>query len=335
MTISLQNLRSITPGVTPASLAPGQLCFNLADDVMFVGDGSSYKTSFDGTQQSAPAGAGWFSMPLKQSNLGQYFIINPQSFGDNPVDGDTLTYSASLGKAVWLPTADVSSIYTTTNSLVASSPGTSTNEKISNALSVTPIEGDAVIVSGVPGDQYQGYYLFLSGSWTYAAGYAGPTAVQVPFANSGTGLLATNVQGALSELSSTKLQKPSNAPDTGDVLVWGGGAPLWQTPSVVYPTAAQVSWDNTGTELPYTNVQDALSFAVITSEQALQEADSAQADATAAQVTANIALTAADDAETNAANALAIANTALPKAGGTMTGDIVFSNGQPVDAGIY
>jgi hypothetical protein len=30
-----------------------------------------------------------------------------------------------------------------------------------------------------------------------------------------------------------------------------------------------------------------------------------------------------------------LANAALPKSGGTMTGDIVFNNGQLVDAGTY
>ena len=335
MTLNVQNLRSITPGVEPVSLLPGQLCFNLADDIMFVGDGSSYKTSFDGTQVPAAAGSGWFSIPLRQSELGQYFLVNPSSYGDVPSDGDVLTYSSSLGKPIWLQAAEVSSIYTTTNSLVASSPGTSTNEKISNALGVTPIEGDSVVVSGIPGDQYQGYYLFLSGNWTYAAGYAGPTAIQVPFDNSGSGLLATTVQGAISELSSTKLPIANNSPVTGNVLTWGSGTPTWVASESLFPTASEVSYDNIGTGIPYSNVQQGLTYVWDTAQDALSEANSAQADATAAQVTANLALTESNDAVSTANNAFALASAALPKTGGTMTGNINFNNGQPVDAGTF
>lgn len=342
MSMILQNLRSVTPGVTPEGLSPGQLCFNLADSVMFVGDGSNFQTSFDGSQNPAPIGQGWFSVPLRQDSLGQYFLVNPASYGEIPSDGEILTYSSTLGKPVWLPSAEVSSVYTTTNSLVASSPGVSLNEKISNALGVTPIEGDSVIVSGVPGDQYQGYYLFTSGSWTYAAGYAGPTAIQVPFNNFGTGLLATNVQSALAELSTSKLNNATNLPNTGEILSWGFGAPVWIPSETLFPTASNVEYDNSGTGIPYDNVQQALTYVWQGAQDALAEANSAQADATAAQVTANLALSQSNDAvdtannaESVANNALAVASTALPKAGGTMTGDIVFSNGQPVDAGTF
>lgn len=342
MSMILQNLRSVSPGVVPEGLAPGQLCFNLADDIMFVGDGSNTKTSFDGTQIPAAPGEGWFSIPLRQSSLADFFLVNPESYGEIPADGEILTYSSSLGKPIWLPSAEVSSTYTTTNALVAAAPGVSVNEKISNALGITPIEGDAVVVSGVPGDQYQGYYLFLSGNWTYAAGYAGPTAIQVPYVNTGSGLLATNVQAALTELGQSKLAVASNTPSLGNVLTWGSTAPLWVAAESLYPTASDIEYNNTGTGIPYSNVQDALSYVWTTAQDALNEANSAQNDATAAQVTANLALTESNDAvatannaETVANNAFTLASAALPKTGGTMTGNITFNNGQPVDAGSY
>lgn len=343
MSMILQNLRSVTPGIVPESLAPGQLCFNLADEIMFVGDGSNTQTSFDGSQVATAAGTGWFSIPLHLNGLAEYFLQNPASYGDNPADGDILTYSGATGKPVWLPGGStVSSAYITTNANVVAAPGISANEKISNALGITPVEGDSVIVSGAPGDTYQGFYIFISGLWTFAAGYADPTALQVPYNNSVSGLLASTVQAALDELASTKLQKATNAPSNGSILSWAGSAPVWINPGSIYPTASDVSFDPTGTAIPYTNVQQALVYTWDKSLEALTEANSAQDDATAAQVTANLALDAANDAvaissnaETTANNALAVASTALPKAGGTMTGDIVFNNGQPVDAGTF
>lgn len=343
MSIILQNLRSETPGFTPTGLSPGQLCFNVADDIVFIGDGTNTKTLFNGTQTPVTPGTGWFSVPLSRNILDTFFISNPESYGDNPSDGDVLAYSASVGKPVWLPSSsETAAIYTTTNSLVASSPGTSANEKISNALGIAPVEGDSVVVSGIPGDQYQGFYLFHSGSWVYAAGYAGPTAIQVPFNNAGSGLLASTVQSALVELSNGKLEKATNIPATGQVLSWSGTGPLWVNETDVYPTAAQVSYDNTLSGIPATNVQDALTLTWQKAGDALAEANSAQADATSAQVTANIALTNSNaalansvNAQNDAANALVVANSALPRSGGTMTGDINFNDNQPVDAGLF
>jgi hypothetical protein len=109
-----------------------------------------------------------------------------------------------------------------------------------------------------------------------------------------------------------------------------------------YPTASQVSYNNSVSGIPATNVQDALTLTWQRADDALQEADSAQDDATAAQDTANIALTNSNTALVNSVNAvndaaaaLAVANSALPLSGGTMTGDIVFNDGQPVDAGSF
>lgn len=359
----LQNLRSTVPGVVPEGLAPGQLCFNLADDIMFVGDGSNSQTSFDGSQVATAAGTGWFSIPLHLNGLSEYFLQNPSFYGDNPSDGEVLTFSTVRGKPVWSPPAQASVSYVTTNAAVQAAPGVSTSEKISNAIGIAPVEGDSVVVSGSPGDLYQGYYLFLSGTWTFAAGYANPTALQVPYNNAISGLLATSVQAALDELSSSKLQKASNAPISGNLLSWSGSNPVWISPSSVFPTASEVSFDNTGTLIPYNNVQQALVYTWGNANDALQEANSAQEDATAAQVTANLALTAAqsaeskaddavqaaddalttaqlaeskaDDAVQTADEAFTLASAALPKSGGTMTGNIAFNNGQLVDAGTY
>jgi hypothetical protein len=237
-----------------------------------------------------------------------------------------------------------SSVYTTTNSAVAAAPGVTTSDKISAAIGATPVEADAAIVSGVPGDQYQGLYLFTSGNWEFAAGYADPTAIQVPYNNTVSGLVAATVQAALDELSASKLEVASNSPSDGKILGWDSGSPYWFTPSVFFPTAAEVSFDPTGTGLPpfADTVQEALTLTWDLADSAQTDATTAQEDATSAQNTANLALTNANIALSNstnavntANNALAVANAALPKAGGPMTGNISFNNGQPVDAGTF
>ena len=49
MSLTVQNLRAVGTGVEPTSLLPGQIAFNITDKVIYVGDGSSFQTNFDGT----------------------------------------------------------------------------------------------------------------------------------------------------------------------------------------------------------------------------------------------------------------------------------------------
>lgn len=331
MTITVQNLRSVTPGVVPATLNPGQLCFNIADEIVFIGDGSSYQTRFDGTQTITSAGGGWFSVPLSFTTLGTYFIQNPAAFGDIPADGETIIWSSALGRPIWSNgTGGTPAVYTTTNAAVAAAPGATASDKITSALGIVPVEGDSVVVTGVPGDTYQGLYLFNGTIWLYAGGYAAPTAQQVTYNNSGSGLAANNVQTAIDELDAEKLPNASNSPSSGQFLGYTAGPdPIWLTIS-----SGQIAFTPYNGNLA-TNVQDAIELTWDKAIDALTEANSAQADATAAQTTANIALTNSINAVNDAASALVIANQALPKSGGTMTGNIIFDDGQPVDAGTY
>lgn len=242
--LTLQNLRAESPGVQPQYLSPGQLCFNVSDKVMFVGDGTDNKTSYDGTVVPGVPGLGWFSTPLSFNEVDNYYVVNPAYYGDVPLDNQVLTWDAGLNRVVWRDSpAPVS--YLTTNAAVAAAPGVDVSSKISNALGITPSEGDSAIVSGVSGDTYQALYQFVSGNWVYAASYAPPLASEVPV-DPIPGLTATNTQNAIVE-------------------VFG-------------------------------------------------EAQAAQ---------------------TTASNALTVANNALPKTGGTMSGNIQFTDGQPVDAGSF
>ena len=278
--------------------------------------------------------------------MGDYYLLNPEQYGPVPTNGQILAYSSVNGKPYWEDASALggSAVYTTTNAAVTAAPGATTSEKISAAIGATPIEADSAIVTGLPGQTYQGLYLFKSGNWVFAAGYADPTAIQVPYDNTVSALVATTVQAALDELAADKLDIASNSPSDGSILSWSGGAPFWVTEDSLYPTAAQVSFDPADTGLPSfaDTVQEALTLTWQLADDAKSEAESAQTDATSAQNTANLALTNANAALTNstdavntANNALAVANAALPKSGGTMTGDIAFNNGQPVDAGSF
>lgn len=214
MTITVQNLRSFASGTEPDALLPGQLCFNLTDKVVYVGDGSSSKTSFDGTVSPGVSGEGWYAMPMDFSGLGDYFVQNPAYWGDNPTDNQVLTWSQPLGHPIWTSggSGGGGQAYQVTNNAVALAPGATTSAKISAAIGVvSPDEGDTTIVTGQPGEVYQGLYIYLT-EWVRAASYAYPTAGQVTYDPSTSGLPAINVQGALDALDvqTTAAQNTAN-----------------------------------------------------------------------------------------------------------------------------
>jgi hypothetical protein len=201
MSLSLQNLRAVTSGVEPASLLPGQLCFNLVDKIVYIGNNSGFKTSFDGTQVTGTPDLGWYSMPMDFTSLSNYFVPNPSYWGQVPLDKQVLSWSAVDGHPVCSSSGqEVPINYITTNSLVNAAPGSDTSTKISAALGVTPVESDSVIVQGSPGDTYQGFYQFISGFWTFSAQNAFPTASQVPV-DEDVFPLGSTVQLALENLS--------------------------------------------------------------------------------------------------------------------------------------
>ena len=200
MSVTVQNLRAVDPGVQPNALLPGQMAFNVADKVLFVGDGSNFKTSFDGVQTPGVPGEGWFSTPIAFDNLSDFYVPNPSHWGDVPTDGQVLSWDAVDGHPVWSTSgSEVSVNYLTTNALVQASPGADVSTKISSALGVTPVESDSVVVEGVPGDLYQGFYQFISGFWVFSAQNTFPVAAQVPVDNT-VAPLGADVQVALENL---------------------------------------------------------------------------------------------------------------------------------------
>jgi len=224
MAISIQNLRAVDTGVEPASLLPAQLAFNTTDKVVYVGDGTNFKTSFDGTQVPATPGGGWYSMPMDLSSLSGYYIINPEFYGNVPQDRYTLTWNAGVDHAVWAPLGG--NVYLTTNAVVAATPGATLTQKINFINNVAPLEGDTTIVVGTPGQTYEGLYFYDGGTstWVLGAHYAYPLASDVPYDNTASGLASDNVQGAIDEvetIASDALPK-SGGTMTGDIVFNNG-----------------------------------------------------------------------------------------------------------------
>ena len=344
MAITVQNLRAIGTGVSPASLLPSQLAFNLTDKVMFVGDGSSFKTPFGETPIPGVPNEGWYSMPMDLSALGDYYIINPESYGDIPSDKDVLTWNSSANRPVWSTVGGI--VYLTTNSAVTAAPGVTITEKI-NAVNVdAPLEGDTTIVVGTPGETYEGVYFYDSptAQWVFGAHYAFPEAVSVPYDNTTSGLASNNVQGAIDDVVGSFVPNDSFTA-AGDLLVGtgagtytalaggaanyilqsnGNGTLSWVVNSAGDVTGVSgtspITVNNTNPQTPVVGINAAST----TAPGAVQLNNTVTSTSTTVAATASAVKTTYD-----------LANAALPKSGGTMTGDIVFNNGQLVDAGTY
>jgi hypothetical protein len=202
MALTVQNLRAVGVGVEPASLLPGQIAFNITDKVLFVGDGSSFKTNFDGTQVAGVPGEGWYAMPMDFASLGDYYVPNPGYWGDVPTDQQVLTWSTALNHPIWTSGGGGgggNQVYVITNADVAAASGSTTSDKITAAIGVaSPDEGDVTIVTGLPDDVYEGLYFFTT-EWVKGAAYAYPSASEVIYDNTVTGLTPT-VQGAIDDL---------------------------------------------------------------------------------------------------------------------------------------
>jgi len=201
MAITLQNLRVVGTGTEPASLSAGQIAFNVTDKVIYVGDGTSDKTSFDGTTVVGVPGNGWYSMPMDFDSLGEYYVANPSYYGNVPTDLQVLTWSDALNHPIWASNLGGNNpVYVITNNDVAIAPGANTSAKITAAIGgVSPNQGEVTIVTGLPDDVYEGLYFFTT-LWVKGAAYAYPSASEVIYNNTGTTLGAT-VQLAVSDLN--------------------------------------------------------------------------------------------------------------------------------------
>ena len=337
MSLTVQNLRAVGPGVEPASLLPGQICFNVTDKILFTGDGSDFKTSFDGTVIPGVPGAGWFSTPLDFSQFSTNFIVNPEVYGDVPTDGQVLTWDSTLGHTIWTNSgATGNSVYLTTNANVAAAPGATLTAKINTAIGVvSPDPNDWVVVTGLPGDVFQGLYFFDT-SWVKASNYAFPDADQVPYSNTVSGLTANDVQEAIDELdtltaaaqgtadaafaaagiaqdaadaaqadATQALADAAAAQSTADAALPRAGGTMTGTLNALTVNTQQV---NVGSGYGVTFVGDGSIFGI-----------SGVVNSTSTTIAASLV---------GVKTAYDVATAALARSGGTMTGTIVFAAGQ-------
>ena len=127
MAIVQQQLRNTSAASKPGDLEPGQLAYNLADTVGFLGNGSNAKTLMDGsTSTPAPTvGKGWIEFPLKASDVAALiegnFIPNPDTLISPPAapsTGQVLTWDtgADGGAGAYVPKTPGSvSVYSIAN----------------------------------------------------------------------------------------------------------------------------------------------------------------------------------------------------------------------------
>ena len=391
MAITVLNLRSYIAGQKPTTLEAGQICINLVDNLMFIGNGSSSQSNFNGDSTPGTPGLGWFSMPLDAAGFGESFLVSPNAYGQMPVDGDTLQWNAGLDHLEWVSTSGPgggSAGFLMTNSDVVSAIGADVTAKINSVIAPSTAQsGNTAVVQGTSGDLYEGVYFFINNVWEFGSFYAQPVAAAIDYSNTVSGLSASNIQGAVDELAAEKVDSPLAPPFANQVLSWNGTATEWVseatgsvqgvtgtspisvdnsdpanpvvsvtsatilTPGVVqlndstFSTSVTQAATANSVKVTYdlastaeVNAQQALfdaSVAQIDATQALADAAAAQLDATqaladaaAAQFDANAAQIDATQALSDAAAAQSTANAALPKAGGTMTGNLVFAAGQ-------
>jgi hypothetical protein len=313
MALTVQNLRAIGTGVEPASLLPGQICFNLTDKVLYVGDGSNFKTSFDGTQVAGVPGNGWYSMPMDFSSLGDYYVANPLYWGDVPTDQQVLTWSSALNHPIWTNGGGGgggNQVYVITNAEVAAAPGGTTSAKITAAIGVaSPDEGDVTIVTGLPDDVYEGLYFFTT-EWVKGAAYAYPSASEVIYDNTAHPDLSATVQGAIDDLddglaATTAIANTANS--TANSALSIASAALPRSGGTMTGTLVTRNIDvQTGYNIQFANGASGTLTGI--SDSTILVSSTVAASASALTAT-NI-----------------IASAALPRAGGTMTGNITFAN---------
>ena len=325
MTIKVLNLRSFISGQQPVSLEGGELCFNMTDRTLFVGNQSDSKTDFNGNSSSGVPGQGWFSMPMDAAGFGEYFLTSPDVYGQLPNNGDTLEWNSLLGHLEWVPGGGSgggsSAGYLTTNSDVVAAPGANITAKLNSIISPSvALSGNTAIVQGVSGDLYEGVYTFVDDTWEFGSFYAQPVAAAIVYDNAVSGLSSGDVQGAIDELAAGKVNTPLTPPLTNQVLGWNGAGTEWVSSSGGTVTGvfgvAPIVIDDTDPLAPVVEVSAATtssSGVVRLNNTTTSTSTTEAATANAVKIAYDLANTAEADAQqalADAAAATSIANTA-------------------------
>ena len=157
MTIAIQNFRSTETGSEPDSLLPGQIAFNLVDKVLYIGDGSNYKTDFGGNQVAGITGNGWYAMPMDFASLSNFYALNP-AFQPLPTLTTTSTTPTTLLSVpiasfrsvhIDLSVSDVTGGKYRTDTCLIIHDGATTDQIISSAsLGADPYSLNSAVVGG-------------------------------------------------------------------------------------------------------------------------------------------------------------------------------------------
>ncbi len=146
MAIVQQQLRNSTAAAKPGDLEPGQLAYNLADSLGYIGNGTNIKVDIGGgTVAPAPtAGKGWLEFPLKigdiASGLDGQFVPDPSSLAPPagaPTPGQVLTWdpTADGGSGAYVPATPGSiSVYSIANDDVNIGVGGTTTTDLNAGL---------------------------------------------------------------------------------------------------------------------------------------------------------------------------------------------------------
>ena len=114
MTVRQQQLRSTSAAAKPGDLEPGQLAYNLADSLGYLGNGTDTKTDIGGSPVlPAPSvGKGWIEFPLRISTIANgldgSFVPDPSALNppaSAPTSGQVLTWdpAADGGTGAYVP----------------------------------------------------------------------------------------------------------------------------------------------------------------------------------------------------------------------------------------
>jgi len=154
MSVSIQNFRSEVAGESPDFLCPGQLAFNLADQVMFLGDGTNQRTDINGNPvlPNPPEGKGWRAYQLGGSGGGVVTSVTGSgAITAAPTVGDVIlsALTASTSQAGVVQLTDSTSTTSSTTALTAT--GAKSLQDQINSLAVSSNLTFAGTISGATG----------------------------------------------------------------------------------------------------------------------------------------------------------------------------------------
>lgn len=198
MSVLQQQLRSTSAAAKPGDLEPGQLAYNLADSLGYLGNGTNTRTDVTGSAVlPAPTpGKGWVEFPLRISTIADglkaNFLPAPSALtppASAPTAGQVLTWDATAngGTGAYIPkTPGTVAVYSIANNDAnIGTAGTTTSDLNAGLIATGRITaagdlhaGDSCIVtdSGSPDTSTHvkpGTYIWDGSAWLASGGGGG------------------------------------------------------------------------------------------------------------------------------------------------------------------